>query len=777
MNTTISNRYQLYTEAVLELAETIVIKSTASADAINKDIIDWNGSAAVDPYDPTTWKYYKNLSGEYHPLDQQMTVVSMDTLENIVFSKENLVIHRATARAYVYGTRQYRELVANYPDQETLILGILYPVDKATAISAANGTILGFPDGLVEENEYNFVPKLQRWLDGYMTRWVVKGFGVTDALYNVTWMGIMHVLLAQAIFNIRLNACKTNEVHSFHVGQYLASHGLNEDHVDKLNLKQSLWLYRNIRYLLRNIGKQENFDWLMENLLTERNLPLAEYTMRHDVSQQLPNADLQIVGSLYPELAFRKKTLNFPDTELTQSTLTLEQILLKENQFARHNEKYMPDLEPDMKELMENSRSSVLMTKYLESSVVDYGDGTPFPMIDVLMGHWAYLSSIDLYRAYITVVSPRTGERYPLSVKDAFVFLTYAFWGSNGITLDLVPQLVAKRVQRIPTPSVDDLMSIVDKKLIPRTTAELLLSKQPLIPTMISTEAFYNTCREIYYAEQLQRGLTALEEHTVKRAMTESMSSRIYSDQVCIMAPVGQSYADWFARRNIVIDEYSDADLGVMYTAMVQDGTGLGLLNQVSLKDIQAAMIGLMGDLSSYSIQLNAEINGNDLIVIEQPAIRMGDIDLDGSTYAPVQDITANVMDLTSNGSDAITLDMNLPANRDILGLEGFSMDIQADSTVSLSLTQDSYSTVTYVQLTMPTMRAIDWPTQNPERVAPVYGIPEYLNLTLAQRNDVIDMYDTGLPPYLDFPDDSLASALPNNVLDGLNYLDGQDPQ
>lgn len=201
-----NNHYTLYIEQVLQLAETIVIKSTDSAEALNRYVADYYGSFMVDTTNPKSWKYYMNISGQYHETDTEMTVVSMDTLEPIVFSKETLALHRATARAYAYGTRQYRELVSQYPNQEMLILGILYPVDIDTAIAADNGQILGYPPGLVEENEYSFIVKLQAWINGYIGRWVNTQYGLSDELYPATWLGIMYLQLVPTILNIRLEA-------------------------------------------------------------------------------------------------------------------------------------------------------------------------------------------------------------------------------------------------------------------------------------------------------------------------------------------------------------------------------------------------------------------------------------------------------------------------------------------------------------------------------------------------------------------------------------------
>jgi hypothetical protein len=274
------NYYQLYMNDVLTLAQTIVIKSVATANALNTYVQEQMGGT-VDSTDPTTWKYYLNLGGQYHPTDTMMTVTSMDTLETIDFTIANLAVNTATARGYQYGTRSYLELVSNYPDQEMLILGILYPVDIDAAIAGYDGQILGYPPNLIEVNEYSFVAKLQEYITGYIGRWYNAQYTSSDELYSAAFLGMMYLMLVPAILSIRNNACGTHEAHSFHVLEYLSSNGDLGQYYQYLTTEQALWLYRNIKYIQRHPGAQSTFNALVQNLLTNVGLPLARYAQAH----------------------------------------------------------------------------------------------------------------------------------------------------------------------------------------------------------------------------------------------------------------------------------------------------------------------------------------------------------------------------------------------------------------------------------------------------------------------------------------------------------------
>lgn len=646
-----NNYYQLYREKVLQLAETIRIKSEATATAMNQAIVEIEGTMAVEDNAPETWKYYMNLAGEYHWTDEMMEVISIDTLEKIYFTKENLQVHRATLRDYQFGSTYYKELVSNYPEQEDLILGILYPVDKATAIAAKDATILGYPSQLVEENEYSLMEKLQAVVYGYKDRWDNKPFALSDDLYPAYNLGILAMLLIQAIFVYRREACLTTEAHSFHVRMFLGSHGYLDNYIDSLTTAQALWLYKNIRYVERHAGKQDTFHWLVENLMTVRNLPLAEYTMRHNLSEQ--------PEEIYPRLTFKRSPVNLGYNEDAQDTISLTELLDKEQTIAPGNINYQADFGTQIQELMENSLSNVVQTKALESNMFDRTDYTPYTMSDILLNHWLYLASENRYTAVVSVTNPKSGERMPMTAREAYVAMFYSYARAMGVdlTMEKIPALVAKRVQRIPRPTVDDLMSVVNPKYLDRSYAELALSYSPIMGSVISTEAFYNLCSDLFDAAQLQRKLVAFQQHHKSRGFAHGMISRIYCDKVCVLEDSDITFDEFFASRNFKLVDISENDHALLYLDLVKAATGLNLTSGKALKDLQKAMVNLLSQLSSYSIQILTTINQSSIKVIDWPVIRLGDVLGQGHHRVTALDEVAYLKDVKGRGKHTLKFD------------------------------------------------------------------------------------------------------------------------
>ncbi len=426
--TTNSNYFTLYLNSCVALAQTIVVKSQESEQGLNQYVIDNFGASAVDETDPTTWKYYLNLSGQYHATDTTMYVISLDTMQTIEFSTANLFVHTATAAAYVFGSNYYRALVDQYPSQVMLILGILYPVDITTAIAANDGQILGYPSVYVEPNEYTLIQKLQDWIYGFKSRWINPQYGISDELYFTVQLSNMYQGILQNLIGFREEACGTSEMHSFHQQQYLASHQGLDQYMDQLSLPQIIWLCRNINYIQRNVGMRSTFETLIANILTVRDVPLAAYTMRHDTT----NMPLQS----YPTVFFESDPLNFGENLVASTSWTLDTMLDNEQPLATMNTEIQTDSTPEIQTLMENSLSNTLQTKVLNSAMVDESDSSPYTLENILMNHWLLFSSMDWYTAFLVVDNPQTGEPIiPMNAKDAFTFMWFCYSMSIGVDL------------------------------------------------------------------------------------------------------------------------------------------------------------------------------------------------------------------------------------------------------------------------------------------------------------------------------------------------------
>lgn len=633
-------QYKIYLSKVFSLAKTLVVKSSAAARAINTELVRLGHT--INENDPASWKYYLHLNGEYHYTDRVMKITSLDTQSEITFNKNALTVHLATAREYASGGQYYKTLVSQFPDQEDLIRGILNPVDISTAIAAEDGQILYYNPALVEENEENLIPKLEQWCKDFSRRWFVRAYTLVDDLYVAAHLSTMYTLIPMVVTSIRAANCHTNYAHSFHIREYLNSHQYLGDEVDYLTTKQRLWLYRQIRFLERNAGKQSTFKELVKNLLTERNLPLSEWNMRHDLSK-MPDEELG------PRASFYRESLNMDLSIAGVETRNITEMLEAEIPVARNNERAIQDNVTDIRKKIEHSQGDFLKTKVLESSVLDLSDAGYFSLADTMLNHWLYLSQVGRYTAVISVENPANGGNLVLSAKEAFIVFLYVFNKSMGIELVDVPVLQANNVRKLSTPLRPEIEGMIDKKLLNPYVVDGLYKAIDLIPPIISTEAFNRTVAKIHEGLQIHRWIWTTREHKDERGQVEAAAMHFYHDWTCRLdAP--ELYPKWLSDRGLDLLNLTRLECSILAEQLISRATGADLFATYSVRDIQTAMLRLMTQLSSYSIQFLQSINPSPIIFIDWQPPRIGNIEADGGDDFNVDMATVYVEDIHAQG-------------------------------------------------------------------------------------------------------------------------------
>ena len=609
---------QAYFVATVRLARTMAIKSSAAAEAINKGLVFKHGESAVDPFDPTTWKYYCNLAGEYHFTNTPMVVTSLDTMLEIEFTKENLQLHTQTAAGYRVGTRFYEALITKYPEQSALIHGILYPVDKSTAIQAEDGKILVYDTTLVEPQEISLIPDLEAWIKRFHDRWHLKAYHLTNDLYTAAYLGVLATQIIQEILNLRLARCHSNETHSFHIQSFLASHGGLDRYYPYMTLEQALWLYRNIRYLERNAGKRETFELLVENLLTKRYIPLTEYSVRqlNEFNDDLTN-----------KVSARAKPVNTQYNAATESYFDLEKLYQREALLLEGNVEYLKAKQGEMTFGFQTSSSSAVQTKALLSEMVDYTDAVPMPFTQIALSEWMQQSVAGRYTAVVVFQDPATSEERILSAKDAFIYFYYLTLCTYGKEPELVPDYLGWRVCQYPKPSVDDLMALVDTKRFKRmdVIAKDILDRRPDAIQTRSRAAFYRHCRSIYMAWFEDWFMQSRIQDAYAQAIVKNMSFRTTVSRRFKLLNSTTSFANWLTEHNLPRFNYTAAQTETLLKSIYRIAVGDDRDDSKLMANVQQAMLAIMKQLSSYSIQFMGDVNKDPIRVLNPATNRIAD--------------------------------------------------------------------------------------------------------------------------------------------------------
>lgn len=588
----------------------MIVKSSFAASAINKELQSLLGSEAVNEHDPTTWKYYMNLAGEYHSTDKPMFVISLDTKERILFSPENLLVHKLTADSYVHGSRYYLTLVNQYPEQEFLINCILTPCNKKEAIDTEDGAILSYQKNLVEDTETTLIQELEIFAKNFISRWHVEAFALTDAYYPYMQRFVLGQQLFLKLLNLRLKRCKTDEAHSFHITQHLASHSRLDRWSPYLTRKQLMWFYRNISYIQRNPGKVEVFRDLIKNIFEEVEIPVSEFSIQqlNTVDQEgYPN--IRVLRNEVSNLGVVDSSLDFS----TYNSRTLNSTYGNSSWYGVHGQKELKKLK--------SSRFSKLKTKNLETTKNTGKVNLPDPLEEVAIRNWISLTYFKDFDQEITFLDPRTAVEYTLSSWDAVIYVHYLALRAEGVTFTRLPPISVPHFRLKTLPPLAQLLRKLPygERRLQRILTEFY-NTTPTIGTINSVNELNSLLRKISYQQQKQWMILADEDDLYGRGYLEASFMRFFGSDKFDFS-LGEDVEVWRARLNLPVFNMNWREAGDLIASILEAAIGLEYVTKTASVD-KENLIKLFRELSSYAVQFISDVSDNDSIILNSNGLR-----------------------------------------------------------------------------------------------------------------------------------------------------------
>lgn len=556
---------------------------------------------------PRTWKYYMNLAGDYHPSDRPMYVTSQDTFDEIPFTKESLKDHLITKRSYQELGRFYKALVATYPSQELLIRGILNPISYEDSIEARDHKILGYDSSLVEPQEQFLIPEIQDYIDGLYDRWYNEDYTRIESVYRTYMDAILIANLPMQIILSRKRRRYTDLAHSYHIRMYLLSFSKKiGDEFNYLSRPQRLWLYRNIKYLNLNIGTNETLDTVVRHIMNERGFPVVATELEFDYEKLGDQID--------PDIKTYPVTIGYIPGE-SLNVGGIDDILARQLPKAPLNSDYREYDRERMEEKYYQSRFDKLTTKVLESNIIDKSDAEPFTFKAVVTNYWPFLAAKGLYKARLSITVPTTGDVHQLDMLEAFVLYIYCITAFEEVYLDKVPCIYIERVLRLIPPKQSELEDL-RMEYTSRSFLEYIYDQIPTIHPMISPLSFNEKANEIHRVQNDLRTMRHFQgDYRVEGNLHQIMDRYFHS---VILKPYdGQLFSLWFEEREIEIDRWMKEDYIEVAGMIFEQATGVSMNKGSALKDLHAAMIRVLDELTSYSVHMLSLTNDDGIKILD----------------------------------------------------------------------------------------------------------------------------------------------------------------
>lgn len=643
------NETDFYHQSVMGLCQSLILKSHVTAIAMNEMVDKYNQQRRfppVDKYHQETWRYYRHLNGEYHSYDIDMLnqqyykqqqinkmnsgclwVLSLDTAEDIPFTKEMLSQHRATWRHYSQKGEFYQKLIKQYPDLHVLIDGICNPIPYEKSIPAKEYEILYYDRRFVEEQEIYLIEQLQRHIDGMCLSYHSKGYMQADELYRGMKLAILACHLPGMIISIREKYARTDYAHSYHIWQYLSSWYRLDDFKQVLSPMQTRWLYRHIRYIDINAGKQATFNLLMHWLLSIRNIPLYEFNISSEPST--------LVETLKHNPVVDRVKLNLLqfNENSEQEHYTIGDLHDKEKRIHNNNPDFRDPLNTEANYNFFRGFTRNKKTKMLESEVFDYSGRDPFPLPYIALNHWVYYAFTDRYLTRNTVRHPKTGEGISLDPKEGFILWWYGMTKLANVWDD---RLQIEN-QLIPTIKVFDILfhhttinwnNLKRKEIYQKykidESIDSLREFYPLTNTFYSTEVFLDFAKTVRSFRHFQRLLEAMHQDLGYHGEMEYANKRTRFNTRFQLTDNPMTFGQFMQSKSFVFDELSQEEMLRFTTDLWIAFTGLSNDDQSSLQKTQELLLALYKRLSSYTIQFTGETIGSSALVLGLPFVRTG---------------------------------------------------------------------------------------------------------------------------------------------------------
>lgn len=606
----LSPQFKAYINETLALTKSLCIKSQQTID-IQNNYLQGIGYPLLD--NPLTWKYYRNLAGLYHSSDSPMEIVSSDTREVIDLTKEVIVNHPLTAVDYGPGGIYHRELLNRYPSQKDLILRIFNPLDAASAISAADFTILYHDPRYLHEREQSLIQRLQKWLYAYADRWHIYSFAITDTLYPAAMLAVMYHAIPLTLMNLRLEACKTVEAADFHIWAYLGSRYRLDRYRQYLSNHQTMYLYRNIDYLRHNVGKEKTMLSLMANITDPVSIKASKYDATQDDSTLIADRRVQPVflKSTYGEERFNIKIKDRYDTEHV--------VKLTRDSGVHDREDY----DGDVWDAKGKARATVINdvpTGIVELNIKPSENEIFVNPKQVALHHWFYLSSMDKSKM---VVDLNVGDFGAFSVtsRDAALLLLFAIYKLNGRKNDdIIPSVLVSTVIPLVYPTEGMLAKTLTADLVRRgylTAAMNSLVPLPTVRTVDELQLLGENISKQYHKHYL---ISRAPGSSRNKSLLWGTLKSIYVDKECHLIEPHTTWEGWLETIDFPHEEYSDEEyiglvVNILSAVVSLDTSGL------NLSSVHQAMIDILKLLTSYGIVFVDGTGDKPTMIYEWPWI------------------------------------------------------------------------------------------------------------------------------------------------------------
>ena len=582
----------IYNEECLNLTKSLLLKSDLLAKSVEYLL---TGNYNYLANDRKTWKYYLNLSGEYHTTNEKMYITSLDTLTTIEFTKDVLAEHPVTEANYLPNSPLLNDLLLLYPNNNLLILGIIYKTSIEECIAVPEYTILGYDYTLVGIQEIDLIPELQKRLHTEFHTSINRDYADIESYYAIA---IMRYVAKQALTYIkllRLSKYKTTQACDYYIWTYINSKLYLEDLKDNLTKEVIFYLYKNIDRLTSGLGSNSILDELVGLFLNSNSISTSRLHLLKD-TREINNIPSTVPVS-YVEQPLTNESIEF--------TANIDDYVgYGDDSSARGIDNYIGSLESRFLTGTDRVKTRELKIYEVIKNLTD----TQLLLTDIDVHIQATMEG--WYNKTHNIINHVSGRVYTISTREAIIFYTYVVRKKFGIETGVIPPHTQYILPRATRPTVAYLMNTYNLTV---EYATAILAALPPVPTQPLTRIElddYIISVKVTYPNVIR----LVRQNTTRR--NQASISGIYNDLYLTgdvdLATPGVTYTDWLTARGMDFITFDQTDYIILEEFLLADVFNIDLKTQTS--QYVRAITTLVSRLNNYRVNLRAEVESDSVI-------------------------------------------------------------------------------------------------------------------------------------------------------------------
>lgn len=627
-----------YYKEILAFTNTLTVKFLDVGIAMNNGVIAAGGAVTTDK---KTWKYFLNISGLKHATnsDVKVTVIETGNLESLTI--ELLDTYTYTKKELLKGSNFYHELLLKYPNDTLYIKGCLYPANIDTAVSAKDGTILSYDSNYIEASEYRLIAQLQEYIISYLNRWHVRAYTIVDELYLASMLGNLFASIPNKIINIRLSAINSNEVHSFHLEHFFRSRLNLWNEVQALNPATRYWLYKNLDYLIKHVGKEATFQTILTKIFDENNVGVGEYLLK--IPDPVSNPDAFKIAALEffkpNNVITSSVALNSSFTVDSEEDFSLDHLVNVEmtkipDALKEENSDKIAYITNDVKEITSKQANDTFKTKAITLGTTKLFKMNGVDLTTLAISYWLYYIKNNWYNTIVdynepniivtgtndtTVdyVEPNSNQYFSVSPKVGFLLLLKQLLYVTGQQDMKLSKLTFTHVMSSDLNRFIAITNNIYQDYYSKELFRILKDELPTTPVTINDPVQLGEyIAKIVDYYRLTWVLDSNSESSAASANIKQLMSHMALDNTYDLTEAGFEYTidELLAQNNVSYTITDNFDLTLSISTILKAFTNITIDEYETIKERMQSYTSILNKLTSYTLQvINASVDDDTL--------------------------------------------------------------------------------------------------------------------------------------------------------------------